>query len=161
MKIDIMDKSKKKKILEQLEYLGVKKSNLLLLKSGKEKIRAFSGSFDVEEIYTLWRLFPVEGLGLYFAKQNIDRSGVKETRLSVDALHLLKDQITENIVYISQEQEKSWFRGKDIDLEEPIKNKGFVAVKSKETEDFLGTGKVGQDKRTIFNFLPKERRVKN
>jgi NOL1/NOP2/fmu family ribosome biogenesis protein len=35
---------------------------------------------------------------------------------------------------------------------------GFVSVKS--GEDFVGVGKIGSDGKTLFGFLPKERRRK-
>jgi len=161
MKIQILDKTKKKKLIQELNHLGIKKIPQLLLKSGKERIRAFSGSFSKQEIMTFWKLLPLEGLGMYFAKQNIDKSGKKETRLSIDALHLLKTQITKNIIELNKSQKENWFKGKTIELNKPTKLKGFVAVKSKQTKDFIGTGKISQDKTILFNYLPKERRIKN
>jgi len=103
---------------------------------------------------------PVEGIGLYVGKDLINRSGVREVRLSVDGLHTWKDQITENVFVLSEDQEKEWFAGKNIELDGEQKS-GFVAVKSADGKDFVGMGKIGDDGKMLFGFLPKERRRKN
>ena len=164
MKIEIMDKAKKKKFIEEVSDLGVEKIPYLLFKTGLERIRAFSGSFTNKEVLDVWRNFPIEGIGLYFGKQMIDRrTGRKESRLSLDALHFLKEQI-KTIIVLNEEQEKEWFKGKDIELkEEQVKNfngNEFVAVVSSQNDekDIIGTGKISSDKKMLGNFLPKERR---
>jgi len=168
MKIQILDKTKKKKFIELVSGLGVEKIPYLLIKTGKERIRAFSGSLSNDEIYAIWRLLPIEGIGLYFGKEFLDaRTGRKEARLSIDALHVLKEQINKNIIDLDEEQEKDWFKGGDINLtneqQEKYKNlKGFVAVESSdENKDFIGTGKIVNQGQAVSCFLPKERRVKN
>jgi len=167
MKIQILDKTKKKKFIALVSGLGVKKFPYLLIKTGKEKVRAFSGSLSSEEISIIWRLLPIEGIGLYFGKELLDiRTGQKDARLSTDALHVLKEQINENIIVLDKAQEKEWFKGKNIDLtkeqQERYKNlKNFVAVKSSDKYgDFIGTGKLSHDKQMLSCFLPKERRVR-
>ncbi len=158
MKIQILDKTKKRKILDKLGYLGRLKFPYLLIQTGKERIRAYSGNLSREEIMSFWRLFPIEGIGLYFGKVEGEQA-----RLTLDALHILKEQIRKNVIEISGEQEGGWFCGRDIELSEHQQEKykhieGFVAVKSKR--DFIGTGKMSFDKKRISNFLPKERRRK-
>ena len=79
-------------------------------------------------------------------------------------MHVLKKQIIKNIVELQGEQEKQWFYGKDILLNEEQQEKykvfeNYVAVLCEG--DFVGTGKLSQDKKLLSNFLPKERRVKN
>lgn len=156
----ILDSTKKKKFVEKIEYLGVKKlPNVLLCRTGKERIVAFSGAISLPELSEVVRLLSVEGVGLYFGKEN-EEGGV---RLSTDALHLLKNSISENIIEINEEQEKNWFLGKNIELtgEQHGKYKlfkDFVAVKF--DEDFVGVGKISGDKKSIANFLPKERRIR-
>jgi len=165
MKIQILDKTDKKKIIEQLSYLGIDEIPYLLIKTGSERITAYSGNLDVKELYQIWRLLPIEGMGLYFGKEFLDRStGKRETRVSLDALHLLKHKIKKNIIEVNKEQEAEWFKGKNIELdEEQQKEYGvfvdFVAIKS--GEDFIGIGKISHDKRIISNYLPKERRVRS
>ena len=158
MKIHLMDKTKKKKFLAEVGYLGKLKTKNLFLMTGLEKIRAYSGSLSKDEIMALWRMFPIEGLGMYFGKLTINRHGVKEARLSTDALHLMKDQITDNILDLDEEQVLVWFSGKNFELKgEQKKFKDYVAVRFEK--DFIGTGKVSRDG-VLQNFLPKERRIR-
>jgi NOL1/NOP2/fmu family ribosome biogenesis protein len=157
--MQILDNAKKKKIIEQLSYLGIEKIPYLLVRIGRERIRTYSGSLAREEISKAVQLLSVEGIGLYFAKEMED--GI---RLSTDALHLLKNQIKGNVVEIDDKQEELWFKGKNIELTLEQQKEygdfaGYVAMKS--GEDFIGTGKISQDKKMISNFLPKERRIRN
>jgi len=157
MKITLIDNAKKKKIIECVLNLGIKKIHYLLLKSGHERIRAFSGDLSNDELLKIWSILPIEGVGLYFGKEQIDRkNGRREVRLSLDALHVLKEQISGNIVFLNEEQEEKWFAGKDIDLNE-INLRGFVAVFSEQDKDIIGTGKISADGKILFNYLPKER----
>lgn len=159
MKIEILNKAKKKKFVEQLNYLNVKKISQMLIKTGNERIRAFSGSLSNEELMVIWRLFPIEGVGLYFGKDMVDKkTGRREARLSLDALHVLKEQIKGNVIELDNEQEVEWFKGKN--LEGAFDKKGFVAVMSSGSGDFIGTGKVSGDGKLLLSFLPKERRRK-
>jgi NOL1/NOP2/fmu family ribosome biogenesis protein len=132
-----------------------------LIRIGKERIRAFSGSLSTEEISKIVQLLSVEGIGLYLGKETED-AGI---RLSVDALHVLKD-LEGDIIEFNEEQEGLWFKGKNVELtsEQQEKYKSFnefVAVMSEKDKDFIGTGKISGDKKVISNFLPKERTVRN
>jgi len=163
MKIQILDKTKKK-FLKELEVFGLQKIEETLVRSGKERIRAFSGDLSRGEIMEIWRLFPIEGVGLYVGKEFVNRNGTREVRLSVDGMHVWKEQLTDKIFVLSEEQESDWFEGKDIKLYNDIR-KGFVLVKSVDGKDFVGMGKLGvRDKvlgvSVLYNYLPKERRRK-
>ena len=109
----ILDNTKKKKIIEQVSYLGIEKIPFLLSKLGKETIRAFSGNLAREDISAMTGLFSVEGVGLYFGKELQEG-----TRVSLDMLHILKDQITKNKIFLTKEQEEKWFFGDNISLNE-------------------------------------------
>lgn len=173
MKIQILDKTKKRKFLNELEKFGLRKVPELLIRTGMERMRAFSGSLTREEIMEIWRLFPIEGVGLYVGKIVSRRKGVgdSEIRLSVDGMHTWKEQLTKRIFVLSEEQEVVWFEGKDVELSEGQLigswelGSGFVLVKSADGKDFVGMGKIGvRDEvlgvRTLFGYLPKERRRK-
>lgn len=154
--INILDAAKKKKFISEVSYLGIEKIPQLLIQTGKERIIGFSGSLSREEISKLCLILSVEGIGLYFAKDTFE--GV---RMSIDALHVLKEQIRKNIIEVNKEQEKLWFLGKTIELNDEQSKRysdisGFVAVQA--GNDIIGTGKISADKRIISNFLPKERR---
>jgi len=159
MKIQIMDRAKKKKFIAGLSDLGMEKIPELLVRSGKERMRAYSGDLSTEQIMEIWRLLPIEGVGLYVGKDMVNRNGVREIRLSLDGMHVWKKQLTKRILVLNEEQEGNWFLGKNIELSdeqaEGISN-GFVSVKSADGKDFVGMGKIGG--KTLFGFLPKERR---
>lgn len=155
--LNILDAAKKKKFIEKVSYLGIKKFPYLLMQTGRERIVAYSGSFSREEISKLCQFLSVEGIGLYFAKDTDE--GI---RMSLDALHTIKEEVRTGIVELNEKQEKEWFLGKNIELDEKQEEKykeleGFVAIKS--GEDFIGTGR--KRGKVINNFLPKERRVKS
>ena len=166
MKIQILDKAKKKKIIEQIKDIGITKIPELLIRTGKERIRAYSGNLSREEIQELWRTFSIEGIGLYVAKEIASKkSGTKETRLSLDGMHLWEKQVKEKIILLNKEQEELWFRGKDIELTKEQQKKYtfekcFVVVKSHDNKDIIGTGKTGDKIEILYNYLPKERRRK-
>ncbi len=161
MNIKILDKTKKKKFVEGLGELGLEKVPELLIKSGNERVRAFSSSLTREELNEFLFHLPVELIGLYVGKELMDRHGVMEVRLSLDGLHLWKEQITGNIIELDKDNEEKWFLGRDLEFgNEEMKGK-FIAVKSKASGDFIGTGKFSIDGKTLYNYLPKERRRKS
>ena len=161
----IFDKSKKKHFVNEVSSFGIEKVDELLIKSGKERVRAYSGHLSKEELSQIIRILPVESIGLYVGKEMFNKKNNKsETRLSLDGINYWSKQVSKRILTINLEQEEKWFRGEDIEVEESqtkgIKEKGFVILKSEESEDFIGTGKLSNEN-IIFNFLPKERRRKN
>ncbi len=164
MKIQILDRAKKKKFIAGLSDLGMKRIPELLIRTGKERMRTYSGNLSTEEIIEIWRLLPIEGVGLYVGKDMVNRSGVREVRLSLDGMHTWKEQLTERVFVLTEEQEKDWFFGKDVELDEGQVGKvndGFVSVKSADGRDFVGMGKIGSEGKMLFGFLSKERRRKS
>lgn len=170
MRIDVLSRAKKKKFIEGLSNLGIRKIPQMLVRSGKERIRAFSGDLDKATVMDIWHLLPIEGIGLYVGKDMMNRNGVREIRLSLDGMHAWKEQLNKRVLELNETQEKDWFLGRDIELnenqfkgwgktgEDRRGNAGFVSVKSED--DFVGVGKVGADGDRLFGFLPKERRRK-
>jgi len=162
MKIQILDRAKKKKFLAGIREFGVEKISQTLIRTGKDRIRGYSGDLNTEQLWDLWRLLPIEGIGLYVGKDMINRNGVRDVRISIDGLHTWKKQIKNKIIELTKEQEEEWFKGKNIELgKEKSKMEGFVVIKSHDSKDFIGTGKIGDGGQTIYNFLPKERRRKS
>ena len=145
----IIHKSEKKKIINQLqEQFGISKIHLLLLRFGKEKIRAYSGNLSVEELNKLDSELRIENMGLYFAKEQVD--GI---RLTFDGIQLFKNQITKNILNLDDKQAKEWMKGQDLDIKE---DHTFKILK--HNNEFIGCGKSTGER--ITNFVPKERRIK-
>jgi NOL1/NOP2/fmu family ribosome biogenesis protein len=75
-------------------------------------------------------------------------------------MHVWKEQLTDRIFVLDEAQEKEWFLGKNIELDDDQGlGAGFVSVKA--GEDFVGMGKIGVDGDMLYGFLPKERRRRN
>jgi len=151
MKFHYIKSSEKKKLLAQLkEQFGITKLPYLLIETGKEKVRGFSGNLTKEEIKALWNATNIEIIGMYLFK----KEKREKLRLSLDASHILKNQITKNIFELSDKQLEDWIRGRDITAEAP---EGILAIK--HNSDFIGNGlSTGQK---IINHVPKERRIRN
>lgn len=149
MNFRFVKSSEKKKILKELnEQFGIEKLPYLLIESGRERIRAFSGSLSKEEILQISHLTNIEQIGIYLIKKE------DTLRLSMDAIHLLKSQIIKNMIEITESQLHDWLRGKDLST--PAQ-KGNVIIKYKE--DLIGFGRSNGEK--VYNYIPKDRRLKN
>lgn len=150
MNINFIKSREKKKMIEDLNReFGISDLPYLLIESGKEKIRGFSGSLSKEEIMQLGELANIELIGAYLIRQE-DKDDI---RLSFDACILLKNQISKNIISVSDEQFQEWIRGRDIDSN-GIKGSAIVSYKG----DFIGCGKSNGLK--VFNYVPKDRRLR-
>lgn len=150
MNISFIKSSQKKEIVEKLkEIYGISELPYLLIESGKEKIRAFSGSLSKEEITEISKMAKIEVIGGYLMRQE----GPDDLRLSFDAPLILKDQITKAIVEINEDQFNTWIRGNDLDLSA---EKGNVILRY--NGDFVGCGKSNGLK--VFNYVPKDRRLR-
>ena len=149
MNIQFVRASEKKSLLKQLdEQFGISKLPFLLIESGKEKIRAFSGSLSKDEIMNLRSFLNIESIGLYLiAKES-------PIRLSFDAPHLLKYQISKNIIPIDLTKLNEWLHGFDLEIKKPS---GSYIISF--NNDFVGLGKSNSEK--ILNHIPKDRRLKN
>ena len=148
----IIYKAEKKKIIEKLSYYGITDIPHLLLRFGKEKIRGYSGDLSIGDIALIDKTARIEIMGLYLFHEY-----ATEMRLSLDALHIFKRQITKNIIELTDKQAEQWFRGQDISNEDWKKeNRGFKVLKHKD--DFIGCGKLTEDR--LVNYMPKERRIK-
>ncbi|MEK6856154.1 MAG: hypothetical protein AABX66_03290 [Nanoarchaeota archaeon] len=151
MTLSFIKSNQKRTIIEALkEQFGVNEIPYLLIQSGKEKIKAFSGSISKDEIIEISRMIRIEFLGIYLLKQELDY------RLSFDATQILSNQITKNILDINQEQYELWIRGYDLELKENTDLRGTIVIRF--NGDFFGCGKSSGNK--IFNYVPKERRLK-
>lgn len=148
IQINFIRSSEKRKILEELEkQFGIKELPFLLIKSGNEKIRGFSGSLSKEEIEEIRSLINVEIIGQYLMKEEHDY------RLSFDSAILLKDKITKNVLEINAEQFKLWIRGHDLEIKVP---QGTYIIS--HNGDIFGCGKSNGEK--LFNYVPKDRRLR-
>jgi len=165
-----MTRKEKEKIVQLLKkQFGIQEVQGLIVQRGEERLFLYQGSLTAPEIWELEKTIPIERVGTYFAKLI---PGENEIRLSIEGTHILKDQITENILELTEEQAKKYLKGEELYFDEinylsskseneianePEKfTRGFKVIKFKE--DFWGCGKVSEKK--ISNFIPKNRRVK-
>ena len=140
----------KRRITEKLnEQFGISKLPYLLIRTVKERIRAFSGSLSKEEITILAQITNIEIIGLYLLKEEKNNT----FRLSLDATHILKDKISKNLIALDDQQTLLWLKGNDLNI--PA-NRGVVILK--QNNDFLGCGISTGEK--ILNHVPKDRRLK-
>ena len=143
--------NEREKILKQLnQQFGIKNVPFSLARLGKERIIVFSGDISDREVLNLDRVAHIEGIGLYFAKEQMD--GI---RLSIEGSQILSNQITKNIFELDEKQAEQWMLGNEINIK--TDKRGFFIMKFKD--DFLGTGKISAEK--ISNFVPKNRRLKS
>ncbi|MEI6849594.1 MAG: hypothetical protein WCK29_01005 [archaeon] len=149
MHVHFIKTPEKRDIIEQLNgQFGVTDLPYLLIESGKEKIRAFSGSLSKDEIAKLSEIAHIELIGMYLIKKESDM------RLSLDATNVLQKQITKNIIDLSDAEYELWVRGTDLDMKKP---RGTYVMKYKS--DFVGCGR--SNELCLFNYMPKDRRLKN
>ena len=149
--LKFFNENEREKILKQLkEQFGIEDIPFRLARLGKERIIAFSGNISDRDVLNIDRVAHIEGIGLYFAKEQVD--GI---RLSIEGSQLLKEQITKNIFELDEKQAEQWMLGQELNIK--TDKKGFFVMKF--NDDFLGTGKVSENR--ITNFVPKSRRLKS
>ena len=120
----------------------------LILQFGQDKLRLFSGNLSIEELNILDANLRIEITGLYFAK--IENDWI---RLTLDGLQILKEQITKNILELTDKQADDWMKGFDLDIKT---DRAYKILKN--NNEFIGCGKSTEER--ITNFMPKERRIK-
>lgn len=177
MRLQFLKSKEKRNLLKELEEkYGITELPYLLLETGKQKIRGFSGHLSKEEIVQLTRLTNVEIIGAYLVSQKDE-----DARVSFDAIQLFKKQITKSIIEINYHQLQLWLRGYDLEIgahadersesandKTPAEKIGVqLAPKNnlirgvvvlKYQDDLVGIGKSNTEK--IFNYVPKERKLK-
>lgn len=148
MNVKFLSSSEKRDIVKQLnEQYGISELPYLLILTGKERIRGYSGSLSIDEMKRIADKVNIEIIGIYLLR--IEKDGL---RLSHDAISLLRDRITKNIIEINDEQAQQWMRGNDLPIQT---GNGYVVLK--HNGNLIGCGKSTGDR--ITNFTPKERRI--
>ena len=144
-----LNSKQKRKVQGDLEETyGIPEIPYLLIEAGKQRLRAFSGDLSGEQILQLAQIANIETIGMYIISQKDD-----DLRLNFDALPLFKSQITKRIFEINKNQLALWMRGYDLDIK---CERGIVVLKYQD--ELVGIGKCNTEK--IFNYLPKERKLK-
>lgn len=154
MNVKFIKTKEKNKIIKELERIyGVKKINGLLIETGKQRIRIFTGSLTKEKLGEIDRITNIELIGSYAINKKDELPRINFDMIS---LKKIKNQITESIFEINDQQLNEWFHGLDLNSKEKNFPRGILVLKNKE--DLIGIGKSNGE--TIFNYLPKERKLK-
>ena len=150
IQLKIFNTNQKREIVNKLKkQFGIKDVEGIFVQRGVERLFLFQGDFLPKEIYNLERTVPIERVGVYFGKiQN------EKLRLSIEGVHILKNQITKNIFELDEKQAELWMKGNELEIQ--TGKNDFLIMKYKE--DFLGCGKASELK--IGNYVPKSRRLK-
>ena len=145
-KLKILNTREKKPLLARIkEQWGCDfKTDLVWMMSTKNRIYLMTKDLEKIDLKKL----RIDSMGSYFATIN-----ESEIRLSIEGAQLIGKIAKKNIVELSEEEKYEWMQGKDIDKKTDCE--GYVIIKS--DNDFLGCGKVSEDK--ILNFVPKNRRI--
>ncbi len=148
--LKFFNENEKERLLKQLsQQFGIKNLPFKIARLGKKRIIIFSGEISDREVLNIDRVAHIEGIGLYFAKEEM--GGI---RLSIEGSQLLKNQITKNIFNLDSKQAEQWMMGQELNIK--TDKRGFFIMKYED--DVLGTGKISAEK--ISNFVPKPRRLK-
>jgi NOL1/NOP2/fmu family ribosome biogenesis protein len=91
----------------------------------------------------------INSVGLYFGELRDNK-----LRLSIEGSQIIGPSAKNNVLTLNEKQAKDWLKGFDLDIE--AKDQEFFILK--HGDDFLGCGKSAKSR--IFNFVPKNRRVK-
>lgn len=145
--LKILNGKEIKKIFELIEeQWGAKLSlDYGFLKNPKNRIFIVSKDISKIDISKL----RLNSVGMYFCE--VDNLSI---RLSIEGSQIVGPKAAKNVVELSEEETKRWFKGEDLERE--CKNcKGFVILK--HNNDFLGTGKYINGR--ILNYVGKSRRV--
>jgi len=154
MNVEFLDNTKKKKLIKLLkEQYGISNLPYLIIKTGIDKYRIYSGSLSKDELIELGKNTRLELIGIKLCK--IDRENI---RLNFDSLNLpeIKKQITKNIIIIDDKKAENFLKGENIEMTTNLK--GYVVIKNKD--NLIGIGKPSADGKIISNYIPKERRIK-
>ena len=150
IQLKILNLNQKREIVNKLKkQFGVKDVNGIFVQRAVERLFLFQGDFLPKQIYNLERTVPIERVGIYFGKiQN------EKVRLSIEGVHILKNQITKNIFELDEKQAELWMKGNELEIQ--TGKNDFLIMKYKD--NFLGCGKASELK--IGNYVPKSRRLK-
>jgi len=150
-KIRILRGKERERLMGVFEkQFGIKQIQGTLIRGRKGGIYLFTGTIPDKEIFNLLKIFPVEIIGIYLAKEMDGK-----LRLSIEGSQILKNEITKRIVELSKEEMEIWIMGHEL-----IKKTGFEDyVVMKYKNEMLGVGKASENK--ITNFIPKSRRLRD
>jgi len=150
----ILNDSERKLLQELLhQQHGVREAfkEFILIMGGDGKVRA--ATFETIEVAR--KLRKILQMGLYVAKY---RKNKNEVFLSIEGSQLLNNQISKNIVELSEEECREWMRGAPIPLSINTDSRYIVG---KIDKIYLGSARVSRDGKlypqiAVWRRLPEE-----
>lgn len=151
MNVNFLIGNDRKKLLADLkDKFGIVDPGFLFLETGKQKIRAFSGSLDADAILDLSDSIRIELIGIYFAR----RDELTGLRLSFDAAMLHGVKVAKGILQLEDSELELWMRGEPFVKDLPL---GIYVVKN--NDDYVGCGYSTGKK--LLNYVPRERQIRS
>jgi NOL1/NOP2/fmu family ribosome biogenesis protein len=143
-----LNKKQASKILKQIEsQFSCETKHILnnyyFYLSKKDKLHIINKDISKINISNL----NIMTIGLYFSK--IEKDGI---RLTIEGSQLIKNPKT-NILTLSKDQYQKYISGQTPEINRP---NSYVLIKY--NNEFLGTAKIIN--KTLYNYIPKERRAK-
>lgn len=120
------------------------RQDFAFLMSSKDKIYLADKGIGMVDLSNL----KINSVGMYFGEFKKEMM-----RLSIEGSQLIGPLAKKNVVEIPDVFVFPWLKGIDIAIK--VKGDGFVIIKNRD--DFMGCGKVMEDR--ILNFIPKARRL--
>ena len=145
-KVQILNKKAIKKILALIkqQWNADINSDYVFLQDPEKKIFIINKEFAKIDLKNL----KINSFGLYFAQIMLDG-----LRLSIGGSQIIGPKAKKNILEINKKQMQEWFLGENLNIKTDLTN--YVLIK--HSKDFIGTGKVKENK--ILNYVPKSRRL--
>jgi|SRR3989338_379916 len=145
--LKFLNSKETKEILKLIEEQWGAKLKLDYTFAKNNKHRVFIINKDVSKID--FSKLRINSIGMYFCDLE---NGI---RLSIEGSQIIGPEATKNVAEINEEQTKKWMKGEDLEIDDKNNYSGFVIIKNKN--DFLGTGKIKENK--ILNYVSKSRRA--
>ena len=133
------------KILDR-QFGYSEKPNYTFLMSAKQKIYVVNSDLQRIDLNSV----RIDSIGLYFGEYKDNKF-----RLSLEGSMLIGKKLKKNVVELDLKERNEWLKGEAVmkDLGEEAR---FVVLTWKE--DIVGCGRYKEKK--IFNYMPKERRLR-
>ena len=145
--LKFLNSKETKEILKLIEEQWGAKLKLDYTFAKNNKHRVFIINKDVSKID--FSKLRINSIRMYFCDLE---NGI---RLSIEGSQIIGPEATKNVAEINEEQTKKWMKGEDLEIDDKNNYSGFVIIKNKN--DFLGTGKIKENK--ILNYVSKSRRA--
>lgn len=145
--LKVMKNKQIRQILQQIENqfdCGIKGEYLFLIQDKKQKVYITTPEYRKLDISKL----KINNTGIYFG--TIEKQGF---RLSIEGSELL-DKPKKNVLELSEEEFQEYMAGENLRIDSEETSYKVIKYKNR----FIGVAKLSN--KTLFNYVPKQRRAK-